>query len=91
VPPLQRALPLAEVNHVTEGVREHLDLNVPGAGHVPLDEQCPVAERGHRCPPRRRQRVRQLGRRGDYPHPFAAAAGGRLDEDGKPLLVQTAD
>jgi hypothetical protein len=48
VPPLQRAVPVAQANHAAGPVAEHLDLDVPGALDVPLGEHArdPEARRG---------------------------------------------
>jgi len=62
------------------GVAEDLDLDVPGVGHVPLQEHGTVAERRGRLAARAADRLGQPGRVGDLPHTPAAAAEGRLDQ-----------
>ena len=89
VAPLQAALALAEVRHGAVGVREDLDLDVPGAGDVPLDEQRVVAERGAGLPPGRRERGGQFAGGADHAHALAAPSGGGFDEEGKHGPVQT--
>jgi hypothetical protein len=85
---LQAALPLAQVRHGPVRVGEHLDLDVPGAVHVPLDQQPAVAESRQRRPPRRLQGPVQLPRRAHHRHPLPAAAGRGLDDDGEPRRVR---
>ncbi len=80
VPPLQAALPLTEVQAVTVGVGEHLDLDVPRRGDEPLDEQPVVAERPARLAPRRLHRLRKALGGGHHPHPLAATTGRRLQQ-----------
>ncbi len=80
VPPLQAALPLPEVQAVTVGIGEHLDLDVPRRGDEPLDEQPVVAERPARLTPRRLHRLRQTVGGGHHAHPLAATTGGRLQQ-----------
>ena len=61
---LDRALALAEVDHVAVGVAEDLDLDVAAAFEVPLDEHGAVAERRPRLADARGDGVGQLvGRR----------------------------
>ncbi len=53
---LQAALPLAERDDGAVRVGEHLHLDVPRRGHVPLDEERVVAERARRLAPGRGDR-----------------------------------
>ena len=84
---LERALALAEGQHVPVQVAEHLDLDVPRRRQHLLDVEGRVAER--------RARLRRGGAEGvlelvgglDQPHPLAAAAGGRLEQDREAELV----
>ena len=75
---LQRALALAEVEHVAVRVGQHLDLDVPRAGQKPLDEHALVGEPGLGLAPGRLERGVEI-RRGDSttriprPPPPAAA------------------
>ncbi len=80
---LQAALALAEVQHGAVGVGEHLDLDVPGAQHEPLQEQRVVAEGRRGLAAGRGQRGRQVGGVARPAHALAAATGGRLDQHGE--------
>ena len=80
---LQRALPLAEVDHVPEPVGEHLHLDVSRSRHEPLEQQGVVAERGEGDPTRRREGSRELGLGVHDVHAFAPSPGRRLDEQGE--------
>ena len=78
---LDRALALAQVDHVTVLVAEDLDLDVPRLGDVALQIDGAVAERGLRLSARQPERAVELGGRRDEPHALAAAAHRRLDHD----------
>ena len=81
VAPLERAVALAEVDAVAVGVEQDLDLDVARTLEEALEDQSLVAEGRLRLASRRRQLGREIGRIADGPHPLAAAAGRRLDED----------
>jgi hypothetical protein len=80
VPPLQRALALAEVDGIPVGVGENLDLDVPGVGHQPLDQQRVVPEAAAGLTPGRGDRGRQVGGPVHFAHSLAAAARARLKQ-----------
>ena len=61
-------------------VADHLDLDVPAALDVRLDEDGAVAEGGRRLGLGGRDLGGQVLQRADDPHAAAAAAGGRLDQ-----------
>jgi hypothetical protein len=90
VAPLHRALALAQRHDRAVRVREQLDLDVPRALHVPLEEDRVVAERRLRLPPRGCQRVVELVRPAYDAHAAAAAAARRLHEQRIPELVRRA-
>ena len=71
-------------------VGEQLDLDVARPLDVALAEDAVVAERGLRLAPRRLDRVLELVRLADDPHPAAAASGRRLDEQREAELVRLA-
>jgi hypothetical protein len=77
---LKAALALTEVDHVAVRVRQHLNLDMPRRGDEPFHEQRVVAERTLRLAARRLDRVGQLCRVGDQPHPLTTATGGRLEQ-----------
>ena len=78
---LDRAISLAEVNAVADGVEEHLDLDVAATLDEPLEDQPTVTKRRRRLAPRSGQAVRQPVRLANDAHPLAATAGRRLDQD----------
>ncbi|CAM5226496.1 hypothetical protein SNARM312S_02144 [Streptomyces narbonensis] len=88
---LERALALAEVHHVPVGVGEDLDLDVPGPVDPPLHEQRVVAEGRARLTAGRRDLLLQDRQVPDEPHALAAAAGGRLEQDGSAQLAGRLD
>ena len=75
VPALDRALTLAEVDHVPVGVADDLDLDVAPVGDVGLDEHGAVAERRRGFAGRGLDGAGEAGRLGDHPHASSAAAG----------------
>ena len=87
---LDRALALAEREDGSVPVGEELDLDVAR----PLDEalavDAVVAERGLRLAPGRLDRVLELGRIADDPHPAATSSGSRLDDEREADLVRLA-
>ena len=87
---LDRALALAEREDGSVLVGEELDLDVAR----PLDEalavDAVVAERGLRLAAGRLDRVLELGRIADDPHPAATSSGSRLDHEREADLVRLA-
>ena len=79
VPPLDRALALAQVHDVTVGVREHLDLDVAGLDDRLLEVDRAVAERRPCFGARQAERGLELPRRRHQAHTLPAPAPGRLD------------
>ena len=87
VPPLQTALTLAQVHHVTVGITEDLNLNMPGAGQITLDKQGVVTEDRGGLAPGCDQRIGHLPQIVHHPHALATAARGRLDDQRGPDLL----
>ena len=83
MPPLHRAIALAEMNGIAEGVAEHLDLDMAGIDNRALQDHGGVAERGFRLGARAAQGIGKRGGVRDQPHAASAAAGDGLDHDGK--------
>ena len=88
---LDRAVALAEVDHVAERVREHLHLDMPRVLEVPLDVHRRVGEVRASLALRGLQRLRSLVRGIDGLHPLAASAGGGLDQERVPELLAERD
>ncbi len=80
MPALQRALALAEVNHVAVRVGQHLDLDMARPRDQALDEHALVAEPGLRLAARALQRRVELVGRIHDPHAAPAAASRGLDQ-----------
>ena len=80
VPPLHRAVALAERDDRAVRVREQLDLDMPRPLDQPLEVDAIVAERGSRLAPRGLERRVELAGRADDPHASAAAAGSGLHD-----------
>ena len=78
---LDRALPLAEREHRAVLVGEELNLDMTRPLDVALAEDGVVAEGRLRLALGRSERLVQLCGRADDPHPAAAAARGRLDDE----------
>ena len=78
---LDRAVALAEVDHVPVRVGEHLHLDVPRVLEVPLDIDGRVGEIRLPLPLRGLERLRRLLRRADDLHPLAPAARRGLDQE----------
>ena len=87
VPALDRALALAEREHTSLGVAEHLDLDVAGGDECLLEVERPVAEGGVGLGTRGGERTLELVLGEDRTHPLAATSGGRLEQDREPELV----
>jgi hypothetical protein len=81
VPPLQRALPLAEVDDLPEAVAEDLDLHVPRLGQVLLEVEGAVRERPLGLHGGELERGRELLPVPGDAHPAPAAARDRLQQD----------
>ena len=77
---LDRAVALAEMDHVPVPVGKHLHLDVAGVFDEPLDVDGRVGEVLLALPGRGREGALRLVGRGDELHPLAAASRGRLDE-----------
>ena len=81
VPPLDRAVALAEMDDVAVRVREDLHLDVARVVEVALDVHRGVGEVRLAFPPRRLEGALDLVRRARDAEPLPASAGGRLDRD----------
>ena len=79
VPALHRALALPEVEHRAVPIAKDLDLDVPRALHVALDENPPVAEARERLVRGPAEPFADLVLPGRDPHPLAAASRGGLE------------
>jgi hypothetical protein len=80
VPPLNRALALAEVHHVAVVVADDLELDVAGVVEVLLDVDVAVAEGGLGLALRGAKVRAELVGVAHHAHAAAAAAGHRLDD-----------
>ncbi len=80
VPPLDRAVALAEMDAVPLRIEEDLDLDVAAAFDQPLEDEPVVAEGRGRLPPSGREGIGQRGGVADRAHALAATAGRRLHE-----------
>ena len=91
MPPLRRAVALAEPERVAVLVGQHLHLDVPGPGEVALEVDLGPAEVGLRLAGGRLHRLGGvLGRRDDL-HAATPSAVGRLDGDRPPVQVAEGD
>ena len=88
---LDRAVPLAEVDHVPVPVREHLDLDVARILDEPLDVDGRVGEVLLPLPRRGVERTLGFAGLADDLHALAAAARGGLDDERVPDLVAERD
>ena len=77
---LDRALAFAEMHKPAVRVAEDLDLDVPGAGYVPLEENPAVSESVRRLTLGRGDRRVEIGGGLDDAHSLATATRGGLDE-----------
>ena len=84
--PLDGAFALAEREDIPVRVAEHLDLDMAGRRDDLLQVERRVAERRIRLGARGAVRVLQPVRLVDPPHPLAATARRRLEEDGEAEL-----
>src|SRR6266536_3581209 len=87
MPPLDRAIALAERVDVPVLVREQLDLHMSRTLEVALEEDGLVSECGLGLAARRGDGVGELRGLANASHPPAATACGRLDHQRKPDLV----
>src|SRR5918994_3272405 len=90
VPPLDRALSLAQRDDGPVGVGEHLDLDVAGPLDVPLAEHPLVAEGRGRLASRRFERLVELAGRADDAHAAPAPTRGSLDDEREAELGRVA-
>ena len=77
---LHRAVALVQVDAVTVRVGEDLDLDVPRARHIALDQHLTVTETGLGFALTGRERCFEVGCPVDPPHALATAAGAGLDQ-----------
>ena len=82
VPALERAVAVPAVDDVAVRVGEDLDLDVARAVDELLEVDAGVLERGLGLVAGRLERADEVGLVAADPHPLAAAAGRRLDQDG---------
>ena len=82
--PLHRAVALAEVDHASEAIAHHLDLDVARMLEILLDVHRAIAERGERLVLGQAEELGELLGIVRDPHPLAAAARRRLDDHRKP-------
>ena len=87
VPPLDRAVALAEVNHIAVRICEHLHLDVTRILEIALDVDRRVREVRLSFPPRGLVRALRLARVADDLQSLAATAGRGLDRDRPAELV----
>ncbi len=80
VAPLQAAVPFEEVNHVAVGVGQDLHLDVARVDHRLLEKHRGIPERRLRLPAGGLDRLLQVVRLVDPPHPPAAATRDSLHE-----------
>jgi len=85
VAPLQAAFALAEVDHMAVRVGEDLHLDMAWLGDESFEEKRVVAEGSPGLSARLDECRPEFGGRIDGVHTFAAAAGGGLTSNGKPI------
>src|SRR5258706_3381927 len=85
--PLDRAVTLKKVNDVSLSISENLHLNVPRTVQKSLDEYCPVTKRRLGFARGTRERVLELALLSNHTHTASAASHRRLDNNGKPILL----
>jgi hypothetical protein len=78
------------MDDVALAVPEHLDLDVPGSGHIGLQQHAVVAEGGGGLALAGDEGSGEVLRKLDFAHSLAAATGHRLDQDGVADLVRFA-
>src|SRR5262245_5562151 len=79
---LNRAFPLAKMDHVVVPVPEDLNFDMAGIGNEFLDKDALVAKRGFRFRPGTRETFPHLGFVAGNAHAFAAPSRARLDHHG---------
>ena len=87
VAPLQRAVPLEQVDRLTGSIGEDLDLDVPRVHHGFLDEDRGIAEGRLGLAHGGGDRLPQVFSLLDAPHTAAATASNRLDEHREADLI----
>ncbi len=85
VPPLKGAVPLTQVDHVAVPVAQHLDLDMLRLHQVLFNEDIVVAEGLVGLSLHQLEGGLDLLGPVTAAHPAAAASGGRLEDDGKPI------
>ncbi len=80
MPPLNRAIALADGQHVAEVIGQHLNFDMARAIDKPLQVDIAIAKRRLGFRLRQRQRAHEIGLVPDDPHAAATAAGDRLDQ-----------
>ena len=91
MPTLDRAVALAQVDHVAVGIREHLDLDVARILEIALDVHRRVGEVRLALSSRRFECALGLGRPGHDLQALAAAAGRGLDRERPAELLAEPD
>src|SRR6185369_6897288 len=89
--PLDRAIPLAQMDHIAMLVTKDLDLDMAGLFTVLLDIDLWISETGLGLGTCSRKSIRKRRRRVNYLHPPATAAGCSLYDYGKPDLFSYLD
>src|SRR6185312_979928 len=89
MPPLHRAVAVAEVHTIAVRVGEYLHLDMPRLRQVSLDEQRSITEGTLRQAARAGQRLAQLIPGVHDTHALAASAGGGLDDERQTRLQRT--
>src|SRR5258707_14730337 len=83
MPPLHRAVALAEMDGIAEGVAEYLDFDVTGIGDRPFEDHGRITECALRLGSSAAQRIEKHFGVSNLPHAAPAAAGDGLDHHGK--------
>ncbi|MGY3295265.1 hypothetical protein ACVWWP_008332 [Bradyrhizobium sp. LM3.6] len=83
MPPLHRAIALAEMNGIAVAVAEHLNLDMTGIVDGAFEDDGGIAERRLRLRPCTAHGIAEGCSVGDEPHAAAATAGDRLDHHGE--------
>ena len=84
VPPLDRAVALADRHDLPGLVAQELDLDVPCRPDLPFQVDGPVTEGGERLRRGRAQGLGQIGGPSHTPHPPSPTAGRGLDQQREP-------
>ena len=91
MPPLQRAVALAEVNHIAVPIAEHLDFDMPGVADEMLQIERFIAECGSRLCRRSHECGLHLGTVCNDLHAAPAAARRGLHHDRKADTIDCLD